>query len=122
MYRYTLRYHEPVPERSASIDDLTALLQDLRLQRAGAQSPAKVSQAQTDLLLARISSLTDSLRGVELNGPSRAAGRLLLADLAMVAAEIRGNATTVHEQLTATLEDARAALERTAGGTPAKIP
>ena len=122
MYRDTLRYHEPVPERSASIDDLTALLQELRLQRAGAQSPAEVTQAQTHLLLARITSLTDTLRGAEWNDPVRAAARLLLADLAMVAAQLRGNATATGHELTGTLERVRAALERSADGKPATIP
>ena len=109
-----------------STDDLTALLQQLRLQQPGAKSPAQIAHAQTDLLLSRIASLSDTLRdtqrGAEWNDTSRAAARLLLADLAMVAAEIRGNATAIHEQLTGTLEDARVALERSAGHKPATIP
>ena len=113
-------------EPRASIDELTALLQQLRLQQSGGKSPTEVAQAQTDLLLSRIASLSDTLRdtqgGAEWNDASRAAARLLLADLAMVAAEVRGNATALHEQLTATLDDARIALERTAGDQRATIP
>lgn len=115
-----------MPEPASSVGDLAALLQQLRLQQPGAKSPAQVAHAQTDLLLSRIASLSatlrDTLGGAEWNDTSRAAARLLLADLAMVAAEIRGNATAIHEQLTATLEDARIALERTAGDERATIP
>ncbi len=115
-------YYQPVPERASSTDDLTALLQQLRLQPPGAKSPSEVHRAQTDLLLARISSLTDTLRGAEWNDSSRAAARLLLADLAMVSAQFRGQATAISEKLAATLESVRADLERTADGKFATIP
>ena len=111
-----------MPDRASSIDDLAALLQQLRLQQPGAKSPSEVHRAQTDLLLARISSLTDRLRGTGWNEASRAAARLLLADLAMVTAQFRGHATAISETLAATLESVRADLERTAGGKSATIP
>lgn len=103
-----------MPER-ASIDELTALLQQLRLQQPGAKSPAEVAHVQTDLLLARMASLTHTLRAEEWNDTSRAAARLLLADLAMVAAQVRGNATAIGERLAGTLENVRVSLEKTAG-------
>ena len=110
--------------RSAmATNDLTALLQQLRLQLPGAKSPTQAAHAQTDLLLSRIASLSSTLRDAqgasEWNDTSRAAARLLLADLAMVAADIRGNATALNQQLAATIEDARIALERTTGDTRA---
>ena len=102
-----------MPER-ASIDDLTALLQQLRLQQPGAKSTSEATQAQIDLLLARIALLTDTLRDAEWSEPSRAAARLLLADLAMVSAQFRGNANSISERLAGTLETVRLILERTA--------
>ncbi len=104
-----------MPEPRTSLDDLTALLQQLRLQQPGAKSPAEVAQVQTDLLLARMASLTDTLRAAEWNDTSRAAARLLLADLAMVAAQLRGNATAIGERLDGTLESVRVSLEKTVG-------
>ena len=108
-------------EPRTSLDDLTDLLEQLRLQQPGAKSPAEVAAAQTDLLLARIASLTGTLRGDEWNDMSRAAARLLLADLAMVSAQLRGNAGALGEQLTGTLENVRRALEETAGVKRATI-
>lgn len=108
-------------EPRASIDELTGLLQQLRLQQPGAKSPAEVAQAQTDLLLARMASLTATLRAAEWNDTSRAAARLLLADLAMIAAQVRSNAAAIGDGLTTTLEHVRHALERTAGDEPAAI-
>ena len=111
-----------MPERASSVDDLTTLLQRLRLQQPGAKSPSEVTQAQTELLLTRMSSLTDTLRVAEWNDTSRAAARLLLADLAMVTAQFRGHATAIGEKLATTLEQVRADLERTSDGKSATIP
>jgi hypothetical protein len=118
----TLGYYQPVPDRASSTGDLTALLQQLRLQDPGGKSPSEVHQAQIDLLLARIASLTDTLRTADWNDTSRTAARLLLADLAMVTAQLRGRATATSETLATTLEKVRADLERTAGPQPATIP
>ena len=115
-------YYQPVPERTSSIDDLADLLRQLRLQQPGAKSPSEVNQAQTDLLLTRISSLTDTLRGTDWNDTSRAAARLLLADLAMVTAQFRGHTTAIGDRLARTLENVRAALEPAADGEPVTLP
>ena len=109
-------------QRASPVDDLTAVLERLRLHQAGARSPSEVTQAQVELLLARIASLTDTLRGTEWNDASRAAARLLLADLAMVEAQFRGNANAIGERLTGTLENVRRILEQTADGKLATIP
>ena len=111
-----------MPERASSFDDLSALLQQLGLQKPGAASPSEVNQAQTDLLIARMASLTETLRTAEWNDTSRAAARLLLADLAMVAAQFRGQATAIGEKLATTLEHVRVDLERTSDGKSAIIP
>lgn len=111
-----------MPDPASPAGDLTALLQQLRLQQPGAKSPSEVHRAQTDLLLARISSLTGRLRSDGWDDSSRAAARLLLADLAMVSAQFRGHATAIGEKLAATLDNVRADLERTADGKSATIP
>lgn len=108
-------------EPRASVDELTALLQQLRLQQPGANSPGEVARAQTDLLLARMAALTDTLRVAEWNDTSRAGARLLLADLAMVTAQLRSNAVATGEGLTTTLEHVRQALEQTAGDERATV-
>lgn len=101
-------------ERASQIDDLTAVLRRLRLQEAWTQSPSEVTQAQIELLLARIASLTETLRGAASDGSSRTAARLLLADLAMVAAQFRGNTNALGKQLTHVLENVRLTLESAA--------
>lgn len=102
-------------ERGSPEDDLTAILQRLRLQQADAQAPPEITRTQIELLLARVAALTDAIRrATSPNGTSRAAFRLLLADLAMVTAQLRGNTTALDERLTRALDDARLALENTA--------
>jgi hypothetical protein len=103
-----------VAERASQIDGLTALLQRLRLHQAGTQSPSEVTQAQVELLLARIASLTGALSGAESNESSRIAARLLLSDVAMVAAQLRGNTNALGERLTRVLENVRLTLESSA--------
>lgn len=87
------------------------LLERLSLQQAGAKSPSEVTQAQVDLLLARIASLTDVLRTAESNDTTRLASRMLLSDLALVAAQFRGRANEIAESLTRVLEDIRTASD-----------
>lgn len=100
-------------ERASAIDRLAALLQQLRLQQADGKLPSEVTQAQVDLLLARIASLTEALRGAaEQNATFRVGARLLLADVAMVAAQFRGNTNAFGERLTRALESAQQALDR----------
>ena len=101
-------------ERALQIDDLTAVLRRLRLHEAGTLSPSEVTQAQVELLLARIASLTETLRGAASNEASRTAAHLLLADLAMVAAQVRGNTNALGERLTHVLANVRLTLESAA--------
>ncbi len=101
-------------EPASPVDDLTAVLQRLHLHQAGTRSPSEVTQAQIELLLARIAALTETLRGAESNESSRIAARLLLADVAMVAAQFRGNTNALGERLTRVLKNVRLTLESTA--------
>ena len=94
--------------------DLTAVLRQLRLHQAWTQSPSEITQAQVELLLVRIAVLTEALRGTESNESSRSATRLLLADVAMVSAQFRGNTNALGERLTRLLEHTRLALESVA--------
>lgn len=71
-------------------------------------------QAEIELLLARIASLSETLgNATQSTETFRVAARLLLADVAMVTAHFRGNSNTLSERLTRALEDAQLALERT---------
>ena len=101
-------------ERASQIDGLTAVLQRLHLHQAGTQSPSEVTRAQVELLLARIASFTPALRAAESNESSRIAAHLLLADVAMIAAQFRGNTNALGERLTRALENVRLTLESTA--------
>lgn len=102
-------------EGASPIDRLAALLQQLRLQQAEGQAPSEVTQAQVDLLLARIASLTEALRGSsDSSAAFRVTARLLLADVAMVTAQFRGNTNAIGERLTRAMENAQLALNRSA--------
>lgn len=92
-------------------DDLTALLERLRLQPAGAASLSEVSQAHLDLLLARIASLTEALRDAQSDETSRLAARLLLADLAPVVARFRGGANDIAGALARAADGIRSGLQ-----------
>ena len=99
-----------VPDRTSTAEDLTALLERLRLQPAGASTPSEVTRAQLDLLLARIGSLTEALRNADRNETTRLASRLLLSDLALVAAQFRGSANAMSASLSHALEGLTRAL------------
>ena len=102
-------------EHASPIHALSAVLQQLRLQHADRKSPSEVTQAEIDLLLARIASLSETLGGAAQSTETfRIAARLLLADVAMVTAHFRGSTNMLSERLTRALEDAQLALARAA--------
>ncbi len=106
-------------QRAADLNaDLTALLQRLPLQAAGASTPADATQAQVELLLGRIAALTDALRSDAAGEVPAPATRLLLADLAMVASQFRGHTTPLSQRLTDVLEQVRITLDKTAADGP----
>jgi hypothetical protein len=104
-------YDDTVIDRTFTADDLTALLERFRLQQAGAKSTSEVTQAQTDLLLGRIASLTDALRTAESGDTADLASRLLINDLALVAASLRARANEISASLTLALEGVRGELD-----------
>ena len=104
-----------VPDPASRSNDLTVLLERLRRQSAGAASLPEVHQTQLDLLLARIASLTDALRGAPSDETSRLAARLLLADLSSVAAQFRGRANDIAGALARALDGLSSDLEKPSG-------
>lgn len=108
-----------MPEREPAVEPLSTLLEQLQLQDGTGKSPPAVAQAQVDLLLARIAALTGWLRGADDTcEASRAAARLLLADVAMIVAQFRGETNALDARLDAAIDAARAALEHSADGPP----
>ena len=102
-----------VPDHASPSDDLAALLERLWLQPAGAASLSEVNRTHLDLLLARIASLTEALRGAQSDETSRLAVRLLLTDLDLVAAQFRGRANDTAGTLMRALDGIRSGLEST---------
>jgi len=102
-----------------AVDPLVSLLQQLRLQQPHSKSPSEATQAQLELFLNRIASLTGALRDAPPGDASAAAARLLLADLAMVAAQFRGRTSELGERLAQALERAELALQGGAGASAA---
>jgi hypothetical protein len=97
--------HDAMVNRTFTADDLTALLERLRLQEASAKSTAEVTAAQLDITLARIAALTEALRNADDGEASRLASRLLLGDLATVAAHFRARTNDIAVSLSPVLQD-----------------
>ena len=91
-------------------EDLTRLLERLGVERGQAQTPAQAGDAQVELLIARITVLTEALRGAEANEAARLAARMLVADLAQVTAQFRGRTNGIRASLDAAVQEMRAAL------------
>jgi hypothetical protein len=100
-----------VPDATFTVNDLTALLEGLALQRAP-KTPDEAAGAQVDFLIARMTLLTGVLRRAEANEATRLASRMLIADLAQVAAQFRGSTNAISGSLSTVLDDLRGALER----------
>ena len=81
-----------MPDARPSPSDLAALLERFRLRPQEVPTVAVAGQAQLDLALARIKALTELLRAGEPGDDARVAERLLLADLGLVSAWLRGQA------------------------------
>lgn len=107
------QYDSGVSEPRIAPERLVELLQQLQLQTSRAGSPSEAAQAASDLLLDRLAALTRALRGADANDTSRIAARLLLADVATAAAQLRGEASAHAASLTRVLDDVREILERT---------
>ena len=107
-----------VPGKLLTLGELNALLERVALDRAGSRPAEEVTEAQIQHLLARVAALTDALREAEQSSAAQLASRLLLDDLAVIAAHFRGRANSMEPVLSkalADLSDARAALSREQG-------
>ena len=91
-------------------DDLTRLLEQLTIERGQAQTAAQAGDAQVELLAARITLLTEALRGAAASDAARLAARLLVADLAQVTAQFRGRTNGIRAALESAVEEMRAAI------------
>jgi hypothetical protein len=108
-----------VAARDSGPDALGALLEELRVPAGAPGTPAAVTETQITQLLGRIAAVTAWLRRAgDAGDASRAAVRLMLADVAMVAAQFRGNTTALDARLEAAIESARQALERSTDDVP----
>jgi hypothetical protein len=99
-----------VTDRLVTAEDLTRLLERLAIERGHAQTGAQASDAQIELLVARITLLTEALRGAAAGDAARLAARLLVADLAQVTAQFRGRTNGIRTTLESAVEEMRAAL------------
>ena len=98
-------------DRAPSPSDVTALIAGLSLVPAEPRSPTDLTQAELDLVLARMSALITLLRDAAPSDTTRLAERLLLADLAFVAARFRAGADAASASLEGALDALRSALD-----------
>jgi hypothetical protein len=91
-------------------EELTAVLDRFRVERPGPRSLSEITEAQVDLVVARLAALTDAIRGGESNEATLLASRILLSDLAFVAGQFRGRANAMRVSLTSTLADLRGVM------------
>jgi hypothetical protein len=101
-----------VPERTLNSASLAELLERVPVERAGGKTTQETTQAQAQHVLMRIAALTDVVRGAAANESTRLASRLLLDDLATVAALFRARANDLGTSLTGTLDDLKTSLAR----------
>jgi hypothetical protein len=101
------KYHYGVPGHPLTSRELTELLERFPLERTGGRTLEEMTEAQLQLLMARIAALTDMLRGAEPNDAAHLASRMLLGDLATVAAQFRGRANGTRSSLAKALADLR---------------
>ena len=101
-------------------EDLTALLERLRLQSTGGKSPSEVNEGQVELLLARIGFLAETLRGSGSSATTSLANRLLLSDLAFVVAQFRGQTNGLSASLSRAVAELGPAIEHADAQTKAE--
>jgi hypothetical protein len=92
-------------------DDLTRLLERFSVEHGRDRTTVQAGDAQVELLIARITLLTEALRHAEATDAARLAERMLLADLAQVTAQFRGRTNGIRAALETAIEEVRAALE-----------
>ena len=107
-----------MPDPLVTADDLTRLLERFTVEHGRAQTAAQAGDAEIELLVARMTLLTEALRDAEPTDATRLAERMLLADLAQVTARFRGRTNGIRAALEAAVDEMRVALgtDRTAPG------
>ena len=99
-------------DRGREPTDLLDILTRLRLQPPDTTSADAAVRGYLELLLARISALTDALRTERVEAAQEAlAARLLLADVTAVVAQLRGQTNELAVSLSAALSATQAILE-----------
>ena len=98
-----------MPNPGFTANDLTTLFERLDVRRARAR--ASSADAQIDVLLARVATLTVALGAAPPNDTAHLASRLLLDDLAMIAEHFRSRTNAMRASLTSALDNLREALE-----------
>ena len=106
-----------MPDRAISPDDLVRLLEQRHLPPGGAKHAEGVTHEQVDVLVARIASLTEALRGTRESQTAQLASRILLEDLALVVAQLRGRANELVESLTRAQDGIRESVVGDAAGS-----
>lgn len=105
-------------ERRLATGELTELLERFPVERAGSQAVEEVTGARIQLLLARIAALTAMLRDAAPDETADLVSRLLLNDLAAVAAHFRGRANEMRSSLAKALADLREGHQESIDGQP----
>jgi hypothetical protein len=106
-------YHSGVSARDLTTADLIALLDRLPLPLVGSAG-ADVDHRRPEPGLERIAVLADALRRAVWTDTSRLAARLLLADIALLASDLRGDARKLSDGLTDAANGLAACLAWTA--------
>ena len=102
-----------MPGEMPSLSHLRATLDELRVAAVGERGPDEIAGLQLEHLLARVRALTEDLEVAGGGADMRLAERLLLADLALVAARLRAEVNADRTALAGVLE-ALDALSRAA--------
>ena len=101
------QYHYGVPGSVLTAGRLAELLDRFPPERPGLRAVEEIAEAQAQLQAARIAALTDMLHGAEAGDIARLASRILLGDLAAVAARVRGRSNAMRPSLAKALADLR---------------
>ena len=101
-----------MPGRNLSLDELTALLERCSSAHAGGHGGAAAGQPHVELLVARVAAVTEALRDADSNEATRLAERMLVADLALLAAQFRAGANAIGTSLAGALDTLRGTLEQ----------
>jgi hypothetical protein len=99
------QYYYGVPGSELTAERLTEVLDRFPPERPGIQTVEETAEAQARLQVARIAALTDMLRDADPNEIARLASRMLLSDLAAVAARFRGRANAMRSSLAQALAE-----------------